>query len=341
MLSRHRLSVGVMCLVAFWALTQDDAAWGQRPPFPGGPREGPKGLAVKPASVEASGTIQDIGRAGITISSITGEPWLLRFSREASVHVTGTAKKDVLAGREFSFISFAAEVDKQQARVQGQVERLTVFTPSRERSLGAFPEGTLADAAAPSPFGDGPLQGSAKKSRGSSRQPRAAPEARPVVERFQIAGRIAKRNRNGTLSVYVPNPYFRPNLEVELAEEPQIELDLTGPAYLVLVRPGDQVQARGSQVGPNMAQVTEVTITLAEPFTTIQPKKPPRRTPRSSRTKPAETEEAVEAEEEPQGKEPDQRGARPSASAEEVPKAVEPEAEKEAPKKTPQEKPGP
>jgi hypothetical protein len=296
---------------------------------------------VKPASIEASGTIQNIGRAGIMIKSITGEPWLLRFSREASVHVTGTAKKDVLAGRSFSFISFVAEVDKQQARVQGQVERLTVFTPSRERGLGAFPEGTLADAAAPSPFGDAPLEAPSRKSRGPSRQPRAAADAGPVVERFQIAGRIAKRNRNGTLTVYVPNPYFRPNLEVELAEEPQIELELTGPAYLVLVKQGDQLQARGSQVGPNMAQVTEVTITLAEPFTTVQPKKPPRRTPRSSRRTPAATEEGVEAEEEPPGEEPDQPGVLPPASAEAVEKAVEPEAEEGAPKETPQEKPGP
>jgi hypothetical protein len=129
-------------------------------------------------------------------------------------------------------------------------------------------------------------------------QARAAADAGPVVERFQIAGRIAKRNRDGTITVYVPNPYFRPNLEMELAEEPEIELNLTGPAYLALVRPGDQIQARGNQVGPNIALVTEVTITLAEPFTTIQPKKPPRRTPRSSRRTPAATEEAVELEKE-------------------------------------------
>jgi hypothetical protein len=296
MLSRHPLLVGVVCLIGLLVLSQNGAAWGQRPPFPGGERRGPRGPEPKPVPVEASGTIQNVVPVGITINSITGEPWLLRFSREVRIQVTGTAKKDVL--RRGSFISFVAQVDKQQARVQGQVERLVLFTPSQERSLGAFPEGALAEVAEPRPFGDAPVQVAPAKSRPSGRQPRGKADAGPPVEGFEIAGRIAKVNRNGTITVYVPNPYFRPNLEVELAEEPEIELDLAGPAALPLVKPGDQVQARGNQVGPNMAQVTELKITLAEPFTTIKPKMPPRRTPRSSRRKPAETEEAVEVEEE-------------------------------------------
>jgi len=249
--------------------------------------------------VDASGTIEAVAPGLIQIKSIAGELWLVRLTRETTVQVTGEAKADVVTVG--SFVSFVADVDKRRSQVQEKVDKLTLFTPSPERQFGAFPDqGGLGADAGSGPFGADPFGGKPRVAQ----QPRADKDTGPPVERFEITGRISGIKKNGKIFVYAPNTYFKPAVEFELAEDPEIQLDLSGLTMYTLAKPGDKVQARGRQVGQNMVQATDLTIELAEPYTTVQPKKkPPRKATRSSRRKPDEPEEAGEAEQDVKPKE--------------------------------------
>jgi hypothetical protein len=246
--------------------------------------------------VQPGGTVEAIGPGFLQIKSLTGQQSVIQLLENTTVHVTGTAKVDVIGPG--TFISFVAEVDKRRSEVQGKVGKLTLFTPSAERPLGAFPGGAAGAALGADPFGANP----------AAQPPAAGADNGPPVETFELVGQIKGIDKNGKLMLFVPNQYFKPAVEIELTEEPEIHLDLSGPAMLRFVKPGDKVQGRGRQVTPNVAQVTELTIQLAEPLTTVKSKepkkKPTRRTTRSSRRKrgqpdkTAEAEEAAEAEEE-------------------------------------------
>ena len=271
-------SAGILVLA--WAGTVSGQR--QRPPAPRNP------------SVDASGTIEAMAPGLLRIKSVTGQPWMLQVTRETTVQVTGTAKADVLSIG--SFISFVADVDKRQSRVEDKVGKLILFTLSPERPLGAFPsQAGLGDAAAPDPAGaDQPGDNAAARQK-----PNRGKDSGPPVEKFEIVGRIAGIDKNGKIRVFAPNTYFKTPVQIELAEEPEIELDLAGPTMLSLAKIGDKVLGRGSQVAPNLVRLRELTVELAEPFTTVRPKpakkKPTRRTPRSSRRKRDEAEEPEEA----------------------------------------------
>jgi hypothetical protein len=315
MLSTFRLSIATAWIAGLLLLLDGPQASAQ---FQPGAAPGMGPMRAGPAPIDASGTVEAIGRGMVQIKSVAGEPYILRLAENASILVSGTAKKDVL--RPGTFIEFDADVDKRQSAVQGKVEKLLIFTFSPQRPLGAFPGGSGApEAAAGDAFGPNPLAPNpepaqpAPKTRRSPRSRRAAAEqdAGPPVERFQIVGRITGVDKTGKWTVYAPNAYFKPAIQFELADEPEIDLELTDPAALTLVRPGDKVQARGQQVGPNLVQVRDITVVLAEPFTTVQseePKeKPTRKTTRSSRRHHAEAAEEDKGEAEKAG---DARGSR-------------------------------
>ncbi len=287
-----------LAVLALGALLLQPAvhAWAQFPPGIGPGRPAQLRPDAKPAPVDPSGTIEAIGPGVIKIKTVADEPWMLQLSRETKVQIAGTANKEVLQPR--SFVSFVAQVDKQRSQVQGKVEKLTLFTPSQQHTLGAFPEAAPGGGDASDPFGPDPFGGPPPQRQKRARD--RGKETGPPVETFQIAGRIGGIKKDGKISVYVPNRYFRSPIEIELAEEPEIELDLLGPNFLSLAKPGDQLHARGRQIGPNAARVTEVTVTLAEPLGAEKPEADPRRrTPRTRRTRSAEREKAVEVEKEP------------------------------------------
>jgi hypothetical protein len=182
--------------------------------------------------------------------------------------------------------------------VQEKVGKLTLFTPSAERPLGAFPGGVAPTVLGADPLGANP----------AAQPPVVAPppardtDAGPPVETFEIVGQIKGIDKSGKLTVLTPpHPYFKPAVQIELTEEPEIDLDLSGPAMLRFVKPGDKVQARGRQVAPNVAQVSELSVQLSEPLTTGQKKQPKkkstRRTTRSSRRTRAQPDDEPEPEE--------------------------------------------
>ena len=309
MFSSFRLLVAVFGIVGLLVLAPSGTARAQFPLRGGRPT---------PIPANPSGTIEAIGRGVMRIKSLAGQPYMLQLADRATVHVTGTAKKDVLGPG--SFISFFAEVDKRRGEVQDKIGELIIFTPSPQRPLGAFPGGRPAIApdpsgadpqaakpvaAVPPAAADVPPPGAekppadARQSRSRSRRSRAKDEDEgPLIDSFEIVGRITGIDKTGKITVYAPNPYFKSAVQIELTEDPHIDLDLADVRSLALARPGDKVLARGQQVAPNVVQVNEIAVQLTEPFTTVpeEPeKKSSRRTSRSRRGR-AEAEEAAEGE---------------------------------------------
>jgi len=255
----------------------------------------------RPATVDVSGDLEAMAPGMLRLKPAVGDPLLLQLARTTKVHITGTAKKDVLGPN--TFISFFAEVDMQESLVEQKVNRLTIFTPSNERPLGAFPDQSpdIEDADAT----DAPAETAAPaETPAPKRRSRSKKDAGPTKGRFEIIGRITSVDKSGNVTVYAKNPYFKPAVQFQLSEDPEIKLDLTDPKmYSLLAKPGDKVKARGRQLAPNMVQATDMSITLVEPFTTVRAedpdkKKPPRRTSRSSRRKRDEAEKTDEPEKE-------------------------------------------
>lgn len=245
------------------------------------------------ATVDVSGDLEAMAPGMLRLKPAAGDPMLLQLARTTKVHITGTAKKDVLGPN--TFISFFAEVDMQKSLVEQKVNRLTIFTPSPERPLGAFPDQSPSGEDADVAEADAPAETPA-----STRRSRTKKDAGPTKDRFEIIGRITGVDKSGTVTVYAKNPYFKPAVQFQLTEDPEIKLDLTDPKMCVIAKPGDKVKARGRQLAPNMVQATDLSISLVEPFTTIRPedpdkKKPPRRTSRSSRRNREAAEESTDA----------------------------------------------
>ncbi|MFH1267175.1 MAG: hypothetical protein ABIK89_15715 [Planctomycetota bacterium] len=290
--------------------------------------------AAPPAGtmIDTTGTVEAISpEFMLQIKSATGQVYVLQLTQNSKLQVTGTAKADVLGPG--NFISFVADVDKRRGTVQNKVEKLILFTPSVERPLGAFPsQGGVEGPLSPDPFAAAEPGGAKPASR---KRTRNTEDTGPAVESFEIVGQIAGVDKRGKLTVHAPNNYFRPAVQVELGDDPKIELDLTGVMMYTLAKPGDKVKVRGKTVGqelgPNVVEVAEATITLVEPFTTVQAeepkKKPPRKTTRSSRRKRGEPEEA----EEPEKTDAPEKAA--DAEKDDEPKKADSPEKDDAPKK--------
>jgi hypothetical protein len=283
MSSPFRVLALVLSTAALVGLTRPQTLWAQA-----------RRNQPKPVTVDVTGDLEAMAPGMLRLKPAVGDPLLLQLARTTKVHITGTAKKDVLGPN--IFISFFAEVDMQLSKVEQKVNRLTIFTPSPERPLGAFPDQSPSIEDVDADATDVPAETPAPKRRSRSKK-----DAGPTKGRFEIIGRITGVNKSGVVTVYAKNPYFRPAIQFQLSEDPEIKLDLTDPKMCVIAKPGDKVKARGRQLAPGMVQATDLSITLVEPFTTIRAedpdkKKPPRRTSRSSRRKRDEAEKTDDPE---------------------------------------------
>jgi hypothetical protein len=237
---------------------------------------------VQLVPVQLEGTVAGVRLGMIAMTTAAGETWGVRIPPKVEVRVTGTAEPEVLSPG--MYVRFIAPVDKRRSLVQGPVEKLVIFSPSHEvgRMPGVFYPGQEgADDSGLQPDGGTPPKvpeahsGRGRRDRARARNPRGAPKAAPAardanadgkaagdVETFDIRGRIT--NVNGRwLTVYARNTYFKPALKIELAEKPEISLDMN---TYTLARPGDKISARGVQIGPQAAQATRVEIQLLEPL---------------------------------------------------------------------------
>ena len=90
-----------------------------------------------------------------------------------------------------------------------------------------------------------------------------------------------------------PTPPFKGPLKIEIAENAEIDLDLSVPSAITLAQKGDKVQTHGQQTGERMGLARNIEITLAQPASAgYSKKRPAGKTDRTARPKqPAEAEE--------------------------------------------------
>jgi hypothetical protein len=196
-----------------------------------------------PLTASPQGTIEDIAPGVVKIATTGGESWMVRIpTRGADVLVTGSAHPDFL--KPGLWVKFTADVTtrRKTPKVEGKVEKLTVFTPSEQDFPGVFPVGGFGgnqgpDAATPD----------ADKKKGGEAQ----------VSRCEIRGRITGV-KNGKLAV----TFNAGSVEIELADNAQIDLSV---ADYRLAKKGDKISCEGEQVGEKMIQARKVDIQLAEP----------------------------------------------------------------------------
>ncbi|MCR4412608.1 MAG: hypothetical protein NUV77_09315 [Thermoguttaceae bacterium] len=278
-----------------------------------------------------AGTIQEMGRGMIGVTSTSDQPWVLQLQPTSRIEVKGTAKADFLAPGQC--VLFTATVDVRNARVEEKIRKLTIFTPDQRRPLGAFPDQGIgggegkpaaerpSEKPAEKPAFGAPSFGAPGATKGRKSR-LGAKNAAAVTQAFEIHGQITGV-KSGKLSLRVPNPYFSPALTVEVAEDAEIDVELCGPAVLALVRQGDKIQVRGTQVGQNAGRIGEAEITLNEPLGATQETPAKKKTTGKARAKKGEeSDEPAPADETPQAprksaKKPAKSRLKPASDADE------------------------
>jgi len=252
----------------------------------------PRGNAEQFPRIEASGTVEVLAPMGLQIASPSGQKWQLILERECKVELTGKALPDVL--RPGLIISFTASIEKKTGHATEKVESLVICSIDQEHQLGVFPEqgigsGALGNAAAggemggagpgqvPNAFGApgggfGNLGGPAERPSRSGRGRQNVQDETPV-ERYQVCGRISGITKLGKITVVAPNPHFRAPIQIEVGENPDISLELSGREAMSFIRPGAKVAGKGVQIGPTAARMSELSVELVEPLTFAPPKK--------------------------------------------------------------------
>jgi len=235
--------------------------------------------------IQLTGTIAGVKPGMIAVTTAAGETWALSIPPKIEVRVTGTAEPDVLSPG--MYVRFIAAVDKQRGLVQGKVEKLVIFSPSEGtgRMPGVFYSGQEGDEAAVQPNAGMPpnppearnpgVRPSPRRQREPATPPKAGPtqgvpgreadtkdKAAAQVETFDVRGRItAVKGR--WLTVYARNTLIKPALKIELADKPEIKLDVD---TYTLAKAGDKISARGVQMGAQAVQAIQVAIELVEPL---------------------------------------------------------------------------
>lgn len=249
--------------------------------------------------LDLAGTVEAVMPGGLQIVLPTSteehkEIWQLVFGRDTKLELIGKAMPDVL--RPGMIVSFTAEIDKKTGKATEKVAALVICSSDQKHQLGVFPEGFgpegLAEGetggAAGQPAGTGfgvPLggpqlggpqfdaPGPRTRNRTSSRRTHRPVENELPVERFEVCGRISSITKTGEVTVVMPNTYFRVPVKFELAENPDISLEMSGREALAFIQKGAKVTGKGVQFSPVAAQVKELTIELVEPLTLAQPKR--------------------------------------------------------------------
>lgn len=230
--------------------------------------------------VETSGIIDAVMPGYIKMTTPTNQVWILRISPDAKVTVNGEAKLDAV--KPGVFVAFSGEVDKRHSVIEEKIGKLTIVTPNDLRPVGAFPSQGGGFAALHNQLTAGGAGAGAAPAAGEARGGAAGNGA--ATERFDIVGQFMGVNKKGKASVVVPNPYFKPNLSFEIAEDVAVDLDLANPTAYMLAKKGDKIEAKGKQFAMTGALATELTIYLVEPLTAAQPDKKAARTARGKKS---------------------------------------------------------
>jgi hypothetical protein len=244
-----------------------------------------------------SGRLEHIELGRIELKTEAGYDWVLMPKRGLKVELTGKSKPAILAPGQF--VEFLAKVDVKRGTAMEKIERMTIFTPDKRRMPGIMPDlgfgdlekATLKKRKGTSAPSDTEHQQPSSKSASSNDKgnekgyvPEGAHQSKPAskgpnekIESFTIHGKIQAIAKNGKITVQVPeNPYTKSSLTIEVADDADIDVELNDVSALLLVQPGDHIQASGDQTGEGMGITDHVTMRL-ERVLGIAP--PPKKSP--------------------------------------------------------------
>ncbi len=221
------------------------------------------------------GRIAAIGQGKVMVTTPAGQSWAVAVTPQTQMHVVGMAEPEALVPGVC--IHFLGTVDKKQNRVQEKVDALTIFTlgQTADRMLGASsPDpsmpapGTIAKEGPPRPqalpqsatAGKTPqIEAFGFDTQGArGKKPAKSKDAGPAFERYDIRGRVIS-NKAGKITISVPTQYFKPRLTLELAEGAKIAVDSTDGC---MAHVGDLFEAVARQLGPGMAEASQVRVEL-------------------------------------------------------------------------------
>jgi hypothetical protein len=215
-----------------------------------------------------------------------GQSMFVRMQRDVRIRMTGKAKVDFLAPGHC--ISFVAEIEKRTGRATAAVDTLTLFTPTDRKKLGALPDqgnssfgkpkaakdkdkesasaGSDKKAKAKDDFGDLTFGGGREKTASGLRPAGAGKSATAPSETFEVNGQI-KQIRNGRITLLVPNIYIPKTVQIEVSDDPDIDVEIGDPNYLQLAQQGDSVVVRGTQINEQVGMAAEIELAFSKPLT--------------------------------------------------------------------------
>jgi hypothetical protein len=224
-----------------------------------------------------SGTLESIEGSDLVLTTAAKYTWVLRPKPKAHVQVSITGKATPAFLAPGQAVAFFAKLDTRNGSVLEEVRRLTVFTPNERRPLGIQPDlgfGDLEKATfeqrrqtrEPKPSDDKPqvsqadsvLPGDAADARQGKHSSRRTPPKH--VDSFVVHGTILSIKKGELLVQSPSNGLIRQTkLTATVAADAEISVELVGPpALLLLVQPGDHVQASGEQTGECRGDATNL-----------------------------------------------------------------------------------
>jgi len=176
-----------------------------------------------------------------------GEQWLVKVPPSGQVTYNASAEMDWL--RAGMFVEFSANFDSK-GQATAPLSQISVFTPSKDRPIGAQADSGLSKAAA---------------ELFTTPDPKEAEKPKQESVSLKVAGRITGI-RNGKLSVAAGNA----NVTAELAEKCSILVSVNDAS---LARADDTVRFSGWRLPNDQVHIyaNQLTINAKEPLTGKRP----------------------------------------------------------------------
>jgi hypothetical protein len=235
---------------------------------------------------EAVGTLEGIAPGMIRMTTNANQNWTIKLQPpQTKVELSGTAGPEFL--KSGMCVKFTGEVDKQ-GNVKEKVAQLTVFTPSKDSSLGLSQAGA---GASDDHFGAGAAPAAGGK-------PAAKASAGIEPGSYAIAAQI-NNIHGGKVIANAGNAIVK----FELASDAKVDVKI---ADVSLARKGDKISVKGKMVVGlvGMGQASDVKIEAAESLSgaktkpakppATKPERPSKKVPAGKEKQPAEKQPAEE-----------------------------------------------
>lgn len=210
------------------------------------------------AAIDFTGVVEEIGGGGMLVraSRVDGQGILFQIVKDTKIEVTGKISPNALVPGVC--IHFMANIDTKHGKVDGAVDKATLFVPDMQKQLGALPGVAKAPVENPAFAPEPKAADATRKAAGAGKK--GTPSGIAASQGFEIRGRITQV-QNGTVLVQTPSPAV-PSVRVEFAENAEITVEMSGPDGLHLLQKGNAIKMVGHQSNQGI-KASSVTVTLA------------------------------------------------------------------------------